>query len=250
MSIVYPEEELFNKEGDIPYLKKIAEILEPLNPQMVNTYTGKSLDPLSKGFDFPMAKGSVRVYQTEKIGKILIVNFLIMESIATVNCGAYPKDDYDFPVLLSERNVYLDKGIVQIHSDFAPLADLSLNWDYAERYHKPLEEIYKKYREVPGVRSHEYPWFSALCSPYIVAGKIEKEHRQEIFECQITYLKTYVDMVQRAEPQKDPQKKEYALRKKMAIPRNVVTNSPDMRAMERMFGKERADLFFHVFQSF
>ncbi len=250
MSTMYRDDELFTSEGFLPYLERVSEILAPLNPEPLDSWQGKEMAPISETFSFPMMSGSIRVFRTEKLQKILIWNMYIMDSIYAVNVGCYPANEYDFPVLLSERNVYGDTGIVHFHSDFAPLTDLSLNPDYMQKYYGALDEPYKACRVVSGVKAHEYPFFGALCSPYIICGKVEKEHQQTILDNQLAYLKAYVDMVQKAEPQEDHEKHTYAYLKKETIPRTVVSNSPDMQAMERMIGKERVELVFHAFQAF
>ena len=246
MPIVYREEELFTSRGVLPYLEKVAEILEALNPQMLDSWKGKSLEPLSKGFKLPMVSGHVRVYATEKLERVIVCYWLIMDMMVTVSVVIYPQDEYDFPACLSESVVYLDKGEIEVFSDFLPLTDLSLNWDYAERYLNPLEDLYKKYRDLPGIKPHEHAWFRAMAGPYIIVAKVGKEYRQEIFDCQMAYLKTYVNVVLKAEPQGNLQVREYAIRKKKAIPKMIKERSSDLKAAERMYGKELAELFLWV----
>jgi len=118
MSIVYREEELFTSRGVLPYLEKVAEILEALNPQMLDSWKGKSLEPLSKGFTLPMVSGNVRVYATEKLERVIVCHWLIMEMMFVVSVTIYPHDEYDFPVYLSESVEYLDKGLLNVFSDF------------------------------------------------------------------------------------------------------------------------------------
>jgi hypothetical protein len=157
---------------------------------------------------------------SDKIEKLSFGWLVIRDAMLISTCMGWPSDDYDFPPLATTW----DESQKHVHmiGDFMPLTDLVMNDWYQEKYLDPFEPIYKQYTDLLDAPPEQLPWFRALSSPYVIAGRTKADPERAMIkralECLVTYVKYWLEeIVAKAEPITDPEYKEQVKAKKEKI---------------------------------
>jgi hypothetical protein len=154
-------------------------------------------------------KGSVDCYSAEKLEKITLVHLQLVQRYYGIIMNIWPADSYAFPIL----TLTIDESPNYTHFfvDFIPLADYVVDTSYLERYLDPLEPVWRTYkfiRDLPNFPTFEvnlYSWMRALRSPYLITRRVPpnkpKGIREDLIRLGLDYLKVYIDLWEKAEPQ-------------------------------------------------
>ena len=199
-------------------------------------------------------KGSVNCYGANKLEKISLVSLELVKRYYGIILRILPSDDYALPAMILSIDECPD--YTHFFLDFIPTADCVMDTSYLATYLDPLEPIWKKYkfvRDLPNFPAYEvnlYSWMRAMESPYLITRRVPpnkpKGIREDLMRLGIDYLKVYIDLWQKAEPQD----KEYmsALNQRKSRMRNDfrTRTDPDGKfwwKAERYLGPELTPLF-------
>ena len=227
-----------------PFPEEMWEILRTLDVKpLTGMYQGFNMDPLLENLDSPMAKGAVRVFQSEKIEKICIWwQVLSGRSISGAVIG-FPRDDYDFPVMLIDWDEGRGPGHGMV--DHMPLCDIVLNEEYRVKYLDKLDNIFREYYDIVGPPSL-HVWFRTLTGPYYSFFRTQAggtpEYRQRIFDLPIRYLQQWAETVKEAKPITDPAHREYCIKRKRILQEWLYVRDPVASVMLRCYGREIGSL--------
>lgn len=200
-------------------LTSIERFAKPLIEGFVDPHSKKSYwGPASLGDEEAkkiaelkgnVIKGSIRCYQAKKLEKITFVQLELVEKYYGNIITAWPAADYALPILL----ISMDENAHATHFfiDCMPLADCVTDASYLEQYLDPLEPVWKKYkfiRDLPNFPHYEvnlYSWMRATASPYLITRRVPpnkpKGIRDDLIKLGVDYLKVYLALWSKAEPQ-------------------------------------------------
>ena len=187
--------------------------------------------------------GDMQYYANDKIEKMIFGWYVIRGAMVIVLCSAWPRDNYDFPAL----GTTWDESPKHVHiiGDFKPLTDLVLNEWYQEKYLDPFEHIYKKYTDLLDAPPEQLPWFRALCSPYVIAGRPkadpDRARMKRAQGCLTTYIKYWFEeIVAKAEPVTDEKYIEQLRIRKDVMKEKFRRRDPGGPVTNAILGKEIA----------
>lgn len=179
----------------------------------------------------------------DKIEKLIFGWNIIRDAMVIALCSAWPRDGYDFPCLVttwdeSEKHVHLI-------TDFMPLTDLVMNDWYQKKYLDPFEPIYKRYTDLLDAPPEQLPWFRALSSPYLIAGRPKadpgRKRQKQALGCVVAYVKYWLEeIMSKAEPVTDPVHKAQVKARKEKLIDVYRRNDPGGPVMYAILGKELA----------
>jgi hypothetical protein len=233
----------FCERGFEPILERFCTVLEKQDLQPIETLQGKSLKPIIEGVEKPLLKGFFRPFKMEKIEKITLSNFLLMNKILVTGITALPLDDYDLPMLVLEWAE--SENTISLLVDFIPLADIVMREDYCAKYLDPLGECWSKYKDLPGVEPNPFAWARKVLGPYHLAGNVPKDNidnKEKCLKLYQDYLEVWIDLWGNAEPIKDASAKEYSKVRKAKIRKNFLENDEGSKSMAQMIGKDLQEL--------
>jgi hypothetical protein len=190
-----------------PFPEECWEILRTLDLKPLRgMYQGYNIDLLLENLDSPMAKGAVRVFQSDKIEKVCLWwQVLSGRSISGAVIGI-PRDDYDFPVMLIDWDEGRGPGHGMV--DHMPLCDLVINEEYRLKYLDKLDDTFRKYADIIGAPSF-HVWFKT---------------------------------VKEAKPITDRAHREYCIKRKRVLQDWLFVRDPVTSVMLRCYGKELGSL--------
>ena len=155
----------------------------------------------------------------------------------------FPRDDYDFPVMLIDWDEGRGPGHGMV--DHMPLCDIVLNEDYRINYLDKLDDIFREYYDIIGPPSL-HVWFRTLTGPYYSFFRTKSggtpEYRQRILNLPLKYLDKWVETVQAAKPIEDPAHREYCIKRKRVLQEWLFDRDPVTSVMLRVYGKEIGSL--------
>jgi hypothetical protein len=190
-----------------------------------------------------MFRDNMQYATGEKIEKLNFGWMLIRDAMVIAICSVRPRDDYDFPTL----GTTWDESEKHVHmiTDFVPLTDLVMNDWYQEKYLDPFEPIYKQYTDLLDAPPEQLPWFRALSSPYVIAGRPKADPDRAVMrralECLVTYVRYWFEEIMtKAEPITDPAYKEQVKARKQKLKDIYRRNDPGGPVMNAILGKELA----------
>ena len=191
----------------------------------------------------PLMEGCLLSFGTDKIDKLSVGFSVFMKRMAMTPLMIAPNDDYDFPMFSAE--FVENPGGVHFLVDLHPLRDLVIDSWYREKYLDHVDPIWKEYQDVETERN-PFAWYRSFLSPYSLGGrnKVEGDDRSgllRVVECLVKYLEYYVDhVIPNAEPVKDPQAREFAVKKKKAIREIYRSSDPGGGPLVKVLGVELA----------
>jgi hypothetical protein len=154
-------------------------------------------------------KGSINCYQAKKLEKISLVQLELVKKYYGNIITIWPAPDYALPILI----ISMDESPDATHFfvDCIPLADCVADAAYLQKYLDPLGPAWKKYkfiRDLPNFPDYEvnlYSWMRATASPFLITRRVPpnkpKGIRDDLIRLGIAYLKLYMDLWAKAEPE-------------------------------------------------
>ncbi len=226
-----------------PILKKLTALLiNELNPTQSFDYKGMDV----REFDDYKIEGQkcyARFYKTDKVEKITISSTNFFGKMTADVLGISPSPEYDIPYFIVDWDESEDH--IFFLCDLTPSDDPGRNLEYLATYlYNPLDDLYQKYCEIPGLKNSVFHSVRAIHSPYIITGTIEKNPRENVamlFNCAVDYLKAWIKIHKEAKP-KDPHsdymKIVHARRK--TVSELYHENDPGGGPMKKFLGEVRA----------
>lgn len=231
--------------------KAIWEVLKEYDFEPLKEFAGVNIARHKKEVETKLKEqgmssmwlGDMQYAANDKIEKLAFGWNLIRGAMVIVICSGWPRDDYDFPAL----GTTWDESLKHVHmiADFKPLTDLVMNDWYQEKYLDPFELIYKRYTDLLDAPPEHLPWFRALCSPYVIAGRPkagpDRAMMGHALGCIVTYIKYWLEeIVAKAEPVTDAQYKEQIKARKEKIKDKFRRKDPGGPVTNAILGKELA----------
>jgi len=232
-----------------PVPETIWPIVSKLDLKPLTNWRGVDLTDLQET-RLPSYQGCLLFFYTDKIEKLNVGFSVIMNRIVPTTLSIMPNDDYEFPMFSGEFIETPDN--VRFIMDMHPLRDLAIDSWYREKYLDPVEPIWKQYQDL---NNDIIPlsWIRGLLGPYPIVGLCKAETPDSSGLARATelftkYLGYYVDQViPNAEPVKDPQAKEFVIKKKNAIRKLYQTSKdPGTAVMAKLLGVEEAKKRLHA----
>jgi hypothetical protein len=223
----------------IPYYDRLMETLSPLNPKPMKTYREYDLTELER-IETEMMIHDMHCFEADKLEKIVTIRGDIMGGkLVICATNILPSDEYPLPIFTSE--VIQAVNHVGLRADFMPLADLALDMGYFNKYMMPMEEIWKRSKDLEGAGPERHHWARALTSPFYAYGKFQYDDTIEDTSLDITieYLKVYVKLWSEAE-KGDPAYMAPLNKRKNAILDTYRKWDPGRGPLETTVGKEKA----------
>jgi len=222
------------------YNEPMIEICKDLNPVQVFEYEGMDISDIAE-FDLGGEECFLKCYKTDKVEKIISSKINLYGGMVAAATIIVPAPDYDLPSYVSDWDESEDHlhGII----DFVPADDPGRNTEYLTDYlYNPLEKIYKKYCEIPGLRPNVFHWVRAYQSPYMITGIIKPTKPvQDFFACTQEYLKAWIE-IWKAAKRKDPSSDYMKLvhERRHNIRETYRYNDPGEGPLTKILGKEKA----------
>ena len=156
----------------IPYYDRLMETLSPLNPKPMKTYREYDLTELER-IETEMMIYDMHCFEADKLEKIVTIKGDIMGGkLVICATNILPSDEYPLPIFTSE--VIQAVNHVGLRADFMPLADLALDMDYFNKYMMPMEEAWKRSKDLAGAGPERHHWARALTFYVKVCSETEK----------------------------------------------------------------------------
>ncbi len=181
--------------NQIPYYENIVKGLEPLSPQPMTEYNGEDITEFNEIKTETMTQ-HLRAFKADKIAKILTLTTEVMGGkIVVYGTTIIPEDDYPLPLFTSE--IVFTATHLSLRVDCIPLADCAMDADYLEKYIMPMEDLWKKYKDMEGAGVERYVWQRVMLSPFYTYGKYKYELEnidKKSLEITLEYLDLYVKL--------------------------------------------------------
>ncbi|HUT83599.1 MAG TPA: hypothetical protein VMX95_03030 [Thermodesulfobacteriota bacterium] len=224
----------------IPYFEKILETLTPLNPRPMKTYRGEDISRFEK-IETDMMTHDLRCFKADKVDKIITLKADIMGGKLIVwGTTIVPADEYPLPLFTSE--IVQAANHLSLRADLIPLADCGRDMEYLEKYMAPMEEIWKKHKDIAGMGTERYLWQRVMLSPFYAYGKCKydiENIEEKALEITMEYLKLYTKFW--AEAQKaDSAYMELLNGRKRAMLKTMMENDPGEGPLKKALGEETA----------
>jgi len=198
----------------------------------------------------PMATGSYKAFRlrgSDKIDKIAYGELHYMRRAKYCSMNFTTSDDYDLPIFACEFDESAKRLSITI--DFMPVVDIAVYPEYREKYLDPLADLWRRYRTLPGLteegrclvqrRYAPWPWARESLSPYPVDGRVtETGDRCKVVEVVAAYAKTWLGLMQKAEPVQDPEYKREMLVRKRAMQKYYRDLDPGGEVLKKVVGEE------------
>ena len=240
----------------IKFVHEITEVhnlFKGLSLAPLKSFEGREIEPLME-YETKLASGFRRLYQVNgdsKIEKICIGELHYMKRAIYSSFSMTPTGDYDLPMFMVEFDQ--SPPWVSVTVDFFPVVDIAVYDDYRVKYLDPLEPLWNKYKEIPGITEGDRclvgrrfaPWAWALTtlSPYVIDGKVrETEDRYRALEAAVEYARVWLKLCTIAEPIKETAYKEEVLVRRRQIRQYYEERDPGVEVSKKIFGEERAEM--------
>jgi len=178
----------------IPFFEKIIETLSPLNPRPMKTYRGEDITQFEK-IETEMMIHDMKCFEADKLDKIITIKADIMGGkIIVWGITIVPTDEYPLPLFTSE--IVQAVNHLSLRADLIPLADLARDMEYLDKYMVPMEEIWKKYKDIEGIGRERYLWHMVMLSPFYTFGKVKydiEDIEEKSLDITIDYLTLYTN---------------------------------------------------------
>lgn len=224
----------------IPYFESILEALKPLNPQAMKQYRGDDITQFEK-IESEMMTQHLRCFEADKIEKIIMLKADILGGKLVVWATTIvPADEYPLPIFTSE--IVQAVNHLSLRADLIPLADCGRDMEYLEKYMVPMEEIWKKYKDIKGMGMEHYLWHRVMLSPFYSYGKFKydiENIENRALDITLDYLKLYAKFWSEAQ-KADPGYMELLNGRKKAMMKTMMENDPGEGPLKKALGEETA----------
>jgi hypothetical protein len=210
----------------IPYYDRIVEELAPLNPQRMTEYKGEDITDVEE-IKLDMMTQQLRVFKADKIAKILTLTTEVMGGkIVVYGTTIIPEDNYPLPIFTSE--VVFTATHLSLRVDLIPLADLARDEEYLEKYIMPMEDLWKKYKDIEGAGFERYVWQRVQLSPFYTYGKYKYDIEnigEKALDITLEYLNLYTKLWADVQPA-DPDYMKALNERKIVMLKTMLDNDP------------------------
>ena len=224
----------------IPCFEKIIETLSPLNPRPMKTYRGEDITQFEK-IETEMMIHDMKCFEADKLDKIITIKADIMGGkIIVWGITIVPTDEYPLPLFTSE--IVQAVNHLSLRADLIPLADLARDMEYLDKYMVPMEEIWKKYKDIEGIGRERYLWHMVMLSPFYTFGKVKydiEDIEEKSLDITIDYLTLYTKLWAEAE-KADPAYMESLNSRKRSILKTMMEKDPGEGPLKKALGAEKA----------
>lgn len=225
---------------DIPYFERVIEAQKPLNPRPMETYQGDDITEFEK-IETDMMVHTMKCFEADKLDKIINIKADIMGGkIIVWATTIVPADEYALPMFTAE--IVQAVNHLSLRADLIPLADCGRDMDYLEKYMVPIEELWKKYKDIKGAGMEKYLWQRVMLSPFYVFGKFKYEIEnieETALKAVIDYLNLYIKFWSEAE-KADPSYMELLNGRKRDMLKIMLENDPGEGPLRKALGEEKA----------
>ena len=185
----------------IPYYDRIVEAIAPLNPQRMTEYNGEDITDVEE-IKLDMMTQQLRASKADKIAKILTLTTEVMDGkIVVYGTTIIPEDDCPLPIFTSE--IVFTATHLSLRVDLIPLADLARDEEYLEKYMMPMEDLWKKYKDIEGAGFERYVWQRVQLSPFYTYGKYKYDIEnigEKALDITLEYLNVYIKLWNEVQP--------------------------------------------------
>ena len=224
----------------IPYYDQIVETIKPLSPKRMTEYRGEDITQFEE-IKIDMMTQDLRVFKADKLEKIVTITSEVMGGkIIVYGTTIIPKDEYPLPIFTSE--IALTGNHLGLRVDFIPLADCARDLDYLEKYIMPMEDLWKKYKDIEGSGIERYVWQRVMLSPFYSYGKYKyalENIEEKALEITIEYLKLYTKLWADVQPA-DPGYMELLNNRKRIMLETMLENDPGEFWLKQSLPEETA----------
>ena len=238
-------------------LMEEQKLFDGFELETLEEYEGMDTSP-AREFKTSMANGFYKAYTIkgmDKVEKIAIGELNYMRRAKYCAMNMTPSDDYDLPIFACEFDEFATR--VGITLDMMPLVDIALHPEYREKYLDPLNDAWREHRTLNGLtregrclvqrRYGPWPWARASLSPYPLDGNIEdSENRYNILDAVAVYARIWLEMLEKAEPIKDPEYKKEMLKRKKTLQYYYRERDPGGEVLKKIFGEEHHRLYINL----
>jgi len=231
-----------------PIFEQLTGLLDEIGP--VQQFLWKDTD-VSRLNEFKVEGhlSTVRCYQADALEKIgaACINFygMLQATIITVA----PGKAYDIPCFSIDWDESADH--IFFYCDLLPTDDPVRNPEYLQRYlYEPLEDLYQRYCNMPGLKSNAYHWARAFFSPYVLTGTIDKSNSRalgQLYSCAADYLRAWIGLWKSAAPREpDSEQMRLVQARRHQIGRIIHAYDPGGPPMVKLVGRETADIIMDI----
>ena len=226
-----------------PILEDLTKImLQELGSVQVYDFEGKDIKELDN-FEIEGQPCYDRLYRTDKIEKASVSSSNFYGLTCSKAICLTPSVEYDFPSFVMDWTEAEDA--VFILCDLIPGDDPGRNKDYLTKYlYNHFDELYLKYKDIPGLEPISFHWVRAHQSPYMITGNVDKDPGRNvdmIHECVIRYFKAWIEIWREAKPL-DPDSAYMKLvnERRKVIRDTYLENDPAAGILNKFLGDESA----------
>jgi len=228
---------------------KQPALFDHLDLEPLEAYLGRDATPYLS-FKKPMAEGTYQGYKvkgSDKVEKIGYGELVYMKRAKYNSLNITAGDNYDLPIFACEFDETPKRLSITI--DFIPIVDIGVYPEYCEKYLEPLNDLWRKYRQLGGLtdgnrclverRYGPWPWARASMSHFPIDGRVsEPEDRKQIVAAVIDYAKLYLELLEKAEPMQDPEYRQEVDTRRKAIQKYYRDLDPGGEVLKKIFGDE------------
>jgi hypothetical protein len=130
------------------------------------------------------------------------------------------------PIFTSE--VVFTATHLSLRVDLIPLADLARDEEYLEKYIMPMEDLWKKYKDIEGAGFERYVWQRVQLSPFYTYGKYKYEIEnigEKALDITLEYLNLYTKLWADVQPA-DPDYMKALNERKIVMLKTMLDNDP------------------------
>jgi len=231
------------------YVEKMRDLIDQINVRQITEWGGKDVGAAGE-FKTSEAHGGFKLYTTEKMEKIALGDFFIKEELHYALCTIIPDESHDLPLFIS-RWEEREKEIGLL-VDLMPTVDSLIDEEYRKKYLEPMEPLWNRYANLPGICPVESDVIRSLCSIIYTAAQvpIDKEGmRLAALAPHTEYLKSYLDFLKEANPIVSDTKREEVKRKRQAIRKTLRTYYQELLKgpLGKAMGGDIPERMIHIF---
>lgn len=184
-------------------------------------------------------------FRNEQFRCVRLTYFDAGDSVQVFNTLWYPSYEYDLPLLGVDL---ISLGLNRILSviDFQPLHPTP---EYSQKYIKQLSPIRSKYPDLHGTLSGKIYDDTSFFSSNMLFGRFTDETKVQpvVFPAFKEYLHSYVDLMSKAEPNKDAESMRIVKNRQQSYDVYSALKDPAVGLFDAYFGKEYSKSLVHDF---
>jgi hypothetical protein len=232
-----------------PYVESMKKQIDQHAIREIKEWEGYDLKR-ARDFKTARGQGSFKAYTSEKIEKIGIGDCSINEEIHYAFCTIFPNENFDLPIFIS--TVEEGENEITFLVDLMPTVDSLIDEEYRKKYLEPMELLWNRYANLPGICPVESDVIRSLCSIIYTAAQvpIDKEGmRLAALAPHTEYLKSYLDFLKEANPIVSDTKREEVKRKRQAIRKTLRTYYQELLKgpLGKAMGGDIPERMIHIF---